>query len=374
MLENEYYSQEVHGPFEYFDLGDFPLERGGTLRDCRLAYATFGKLSPKKDNAILFTIMYSGTNKHMEHYIGEGRALDPSKYFIILPNQLGSGLSTSPHNTPPPYGMGAFPELTLGDDVAAQYRLLAEEFGIKSLELVLGWSMGAQQTYEWAVRHPEMVRRAAPIGGTAKTTPHDALFVDVFSEALRSDPAWNGGFYTEPHAVHLGLRRQARVFALMGLTPDFYKRELWRQVVLGAKSESLIGLISDSFAQEKSRRVGFSSMEDFLVGFWENWFVPMDPNNLLAMAAKWKRGDVSLQTGGDLAKALGRIQAKVFVMPFKEDMFIRLEDCRAEQKLIPGSELRPIPTPWGHFGMMGLFARDFHFIDKSLKELLDTPA
>ena len=269
--------------------------------------------------------------------------------------------------------MGAFPELTIGDDVEAQYRLLTEELGIESLELVLGWSMGAQQTYEWAVRYPEMVRRAAPIGGTARTTPHTALYVDVFNEALRSDPAWNNGFYTEPHAVHLGLRRQARIFALMGATPEFYKQELWRRVRFSSAEEALTGLSAEFYRREISRREGFSSMEDFLVGFWESWFVPMDPNALLSMAAKWRRGDVSLHTRGDLEAALQRIKAKTFVMPFEKDMFIQLEDCAAEQALIPGSELRPIPSLWGHFAMFGLFAEDFTFIDNTLRELLDTP-
>lgn len=89
----------------------------GTIRDCKLAYKTFGKLNEAKDNAILFPHMYSGTHKAMEIYIGEGMALDPSKYFIILPNQLGNGLSSSPHNTPFPFGRGAFPKVRISDDV-----------------------------------------------------------------------------------------------------------------------------------------------------------------------------------------------------------------------------------------------------------------
>jgi homoserine O-acetyltransferase len=74
-----YYSQELHSPYETVDLGDFDLELGGKIRNLKLAYATFGKLSPEKDNAILFPTWYSGTTKILEQaYIGAGRALDPS--------------------------------------------------------------------------------------------------------------------------------------------------------------------------------------------------------------------------------------------------------------------------------------------------------
>jgi homoserine O-acetyltransferase len=109
MIDNSYYSQEVHGPYELFDVGDLNLEDGGTIRGCRLAYATFSTLNTAKDNAILIPTWYSGTNKIIEQgYNGTGRALDPGKYFIIIVNQLSNGLSSSPHNTPPPAGMGNF--------------------------------------------------------------------------------------------------------------------------------------------------------------------------------------------------------------------------------------------------------------------------
>ena len=128
-------------------------------------------------------------------YIGKGRALDPDKYFITAINQIGSGLSTSPHNTPMPGGHGHFPRVRIGDDVHAQHKLLTERFGIDKLALVVGGSIGAQQTYEWAVRYPDMVRRAAPIAGTAKNTMHEFLFTETLMDAITSDPGYEGGFY-----------------------------------------------------------------------------------------------------------------------------------------------------------------------------------
>lgn len=345
MLENEFYTQDQHGPFEYFELDNFLLESGEVLANAKLAYAVHGKLNEAKDNAILFTIMFSGTSKNMAHYIGGGLALDPAKYCIILPNQLGNGLSTSPQNAHETQAMSRFPKLSIGDDIEAQHRLLIEHFGIKELQLVTGWSMGAQQTYEWAIRYPEMVKRAVPIAGTAKCTPHDRMFVEVFCEALKSDPAWKNGEYTEPHACQLGLKRLARVFALMGCSAEFYKREDWE-------------------------RLGFKSLQQCLTDFWEAWFLPMDPNALLAMAEKWKNGDSSAPYDGFLEKALNRITAKTHVIAFDKDMFITVEDCRHEQQCITESELKIIPSSMGHFSMLGCFEEDFSSIDNIYREIL----
>jgi homoserine O-acetyltransferase len=346
MIANSYYSQEAHGPYELHDIGNLELEEGGTIRGCQLAYATFGSLSTEKDNAILVPTWYSGTSKIMEQvYIGKGRALDPDKYFIIAVNQIGSGLSTSPNNTPAPAGMGNFPHVRIGDDVRAQQKLLTEKFGITKLALVVGGSMGAQQTYEWAVRFPEMVKRAAPIAGTARNTEHDFLFTETLVDAITSDPGFRRGFYSSPEDVREGLLRHAKMWAVMGWSTEF-------------------------FAQNRYRALGFSSLDDFIVNFMYAYFSVMDPNDLLCMAWKWQRGDVSRMTRGNLAEALGRIRAKTFVMPVSHDMFFPPQDCEAEQKLIPGGEFRPLKSVDGHLALFGADPEFLAQVDKNLKELL----
>lgn len=344
-LNNEFYSEQNHGPFEFFDLGDFKLELGGTIPACRLAYTTLGTLNARRDNAVLFPHMFSGTSKHMQMYVGAGLALDPARYFVIFPNMLGNGISSSPHNSPASIAMANFPEVMIGDDVRAQHRLVTEKFGIERLQLVLGWSMGAQQTFEWAVRYPKMVIRAAPIAGTARGTPHNHLFVQNAMAIIKSDPAWAGGRYKEPHAVSAGLKLLGHFFAQSGLSKEFYARELWRGI-------------------------GFKSCDEFMSGFWEAWFAPMDPNALLSLLGKWQRADVARHTGGDLAAALARITAVVWNMPFEQDMMFSVDECRAEHLLTPRSTLKPIPTYWGHFGMLGVAAEDKQFIDRTLAELL----
>jgi len=115
--------------------------------------------------------------------------------------------------------MEHFPALSIGDDVRAQERLLRERFGIGKLALVVGGSMGAQQVYEWAVRFPDKVRRAAPIAGTAKITPHNAIFVESFIEAITSDPGFRSS-YSACEQVGAGLARHARAFSVMGSPPS----------------------------------------------------------------------------------------------------------------------------------------------------------
>src|SRR5450755_1775101 len=348
MSTNPYYGQEGHGPYELIGIGNLELEEGGTIPDCQLAVATHGMLNAAKDNAILIPTWYSGTNKIIEQvYIGQGRALDPDKYFIVVVNQIGNGLSTSPHNTPAPAGMGNFPHVRIGDDVRAQHRLVTEKFGLESLALVVGGSMGAQQTYEWAVRYPDMVKRAAPIAGTAKNTIHDSLFTDTLVDAITSDPGFNNGFYASSADVREGMLRHAKMWAVMGWSTEF-------------------------FQQNRHKTLGFSSLEDFTINFMFAYFGVMDPNDLLCQAWKWQRGDVSRHTGGDLRAALGRIKAKTFVMPMSSDMFFPPSDCQAEWRLIPDAEFRPIQTVDGHLALFGADPAAIGQLDKHLSELLAT--
>ncbi len=350
MYDNAYYSQENHGPFELFELGDLPLEAGGSLYAAKLAYATFGELNAARDNAVLIPTWFSGTSKIMEQlYIGEGRPLDPARYFIIIANQLGNGLSSSPHNTPAPWGMGAFPALGIGDDVRAQHRLVSDHFGIERLALVMGGSMGAQQTYEWAVRYPDMVARAAPLAGTARCTDFDRTFGRILADAIESDPGFAGGWYNSNADVAKGLRAHARIWAVMGWSAEFYAQEAWR------------GL-------------GFTSAQDFVTGFLEAYFLPLDPADLLCMNRKWHTGDVARHTGGDLAAALGRITARTFVMPIDTDMFFPPADCQREQAMIPGSEYRLLKTNCGHMGLFGVDPDYLPQVDRHLADLLALPA
>lgn len=351
MIHNPFYTDEYHGDYDLISIGRLDLEEGGSIPDCQLAVTTWGELNEARDNAILITTWYSGTHQIWhDAYVGPEHALDPERYFIVAINQIGNGLSTSPHNAGGPnagIAMSRFPRVRIGDDVVAQERLLRERFGIERLALVVGGSMGAQQTYEWAVRFPDKVLRAAPVAGTAQNTPHDFLYTQALNEAIWSDPGWNGGEYVSHEEVEAGLKRHAHIWGIMGFSTEFWKQEAWRALE-------------------------FETMDDFLGGFLEPYFTVMDPNDLLTMAWKWQRGDVARHTGGDLAAALGRITAKTYVMPIDEDMFFPPRDCKAEQELIAGSEFRVVEDIGGHLGLFAIAPDYMPQIDQHLADLLAT--
>ena len=349
MIDNPYYSEDAHGPWQIFNAGDFELEAGAVLRDLKLCFVVHGELNAARDNAILVPTWYSGTSKVMEQlFIGAGRALDTARYCIIVVNQIGNGISNSPHNINGAQAMANFPRIQIGDDVRAQHKLVTEQFGITRLALVFGGSMGAQQTYDWAVRYPDMVARAAPLAGYAKNTDHCRLFVESLIEAITSDAAWNGGNYRSHLDVQAGLKRHARLWSVMGLSTEFFATEHWREF-------------------------NFTSSAQFHSQFMEPFFTPLDPNSLLCMARKWQDGDVTRMTGGDLKAALGRITARTFVMPIASDMFFKLEDCAREQPLIPHSELRVLNSIGGHLGLFGFEPEFLAALDNNLRELLACP-
>jgi homoserine O-acetyltransferase/O-succinyltransferase len=335
--------------YEIFELGDFRLQRGATLRGCKLAFKTFGELNARKDNAIVYPTWYSGQHYDNEWLVGEGMALDPSKYFIIIPNMLGNGLSSSPSNTPEPYNGPRFPQVTAYDNVCAQHRLVTEKLGIERVPLVTGWSMGALQAFHWGALYPDMVERIAPFCGSAKCSRHNFVFLEGVKAALTADAAWREGWYVEKPAR--GLRAMARVYAGWGFSQAFYRERL------------------------DLERLGYSSLEDFLVAFWEGFFLPKDANNLLTMLWTWQNGDISDNEvfGGDLKAALGAIKAKAYVLPGQTDLYFPPEDSQFEVAHMPNAKYIAVPSIWGHFaGGPGTNPDDVKFIDDQLKILLST--
>ena len=332
--------------YETFDLGDVVLQGGATLRDAKLAYKTYGGLNADKSNAIVYPTWYSGRHWDNEWLIGEGMALDPANYFIVVPNMLGNGLSSSASNTPPPYDKARFPNVTFWDQVQQQHRLVTEKFGIETLPLVTGWSMGAGQTYQWAVSFPDMVQRACPFCGSSKTSEHNIVFLEGVKGALTADAVFNNGWYDEKPAK--GLRAAARVYAGWGFSQAFYWDRVYTQM-------------------------GFSSLEDFLVGFWEGFFLDRrDPNNLLTMLWTWQNGDIGKTPGfdGDHVAALKSIKAKTIVLPALKDLYFPPEDEEYAVSHMTNAELRVIPGVWGHFAGGGANPVDTKYIDDVLKELL----
>ena len=331
--------------YQTFEAQNLPLQKGGMLPVARLAYRTVGTLNAARDNAVLVPSWYGGTHDDTETFmVGENRALDPQRYFIVMPNLLGSGLSSSPSNTPAPCERGRFPKVTIHDNVCLQHMLLRETLGVERLRLVTGFSMGACQTFQWAAQFPDMVHAACPIAVSARTASYNKVFLMALQRALQLDPVFSEGFYDRPPVS--GLKAFAAIYAGWGTSEPFFRTEGFR------------GL-------------GASTVEEHVATFWEPLFMRSDANDLLTQLWTWMAGDISDNPvfGGNLAAALGAIKARTIVMPVDNDRYFPPVDSENEVRHIPGAECRVIRSTWGHMALMN--PGDTSVIDATLAELLD---
>jgi homoserine O-acetyltransferase len=328
-----------------FPLGDLALQSGVTLPSATLVYKTYGTLNAARDNVVLLPTFYSSQHPDLEYMMASGRALDPAKYFVVVPNMFGNGVSSSPSNTPPPFVRAGFPQVTIYDNVMAQHRLLTERLGVTRLRLVTGFSMGAQQAFHWGALFPEMVDAIAPICGTARTSPHNFVFLEGARAALTADAAFKDGWYDAPPVK--GIRAFGRVYAGWVYSQDFYR-------------------------EREHVTMGLETVED-VMRFSEDNYLRRDANDLLAMLWSWQHADISANPrfDGDLTAALRAITPRAIVMPGDTDLYFRVRDNELEVRHMPNAELRPIPSIWGHAAGRGRNPADNAFIDAALNELLE---
>ena len=329
-----------------FIIKDFLLQCGAVLPEATIIYKTYGELNRERANVILYPTSYGAQHTDIEWLIRPDSILDPSQYFIIIPNMFGNGLSSSPSNSPDCKLAESGFYFTHLDNIRAQQELL-ENLGIEKLALVYGWSMGAQQAYHWGALDPDRVERICALCGTAKTTDHNKIFLQSLRTALTADPAWNGErFEAIPDR---GFKAFARIYASWAASQAYYRQGIYYQF-------------------------GYDSLEDYLVRSWEANYRQRDPHNLLAMIDTWLHCDISNNPTyqGDYERALNSISAKTLVMPAVTDLYFTPEDCRAEADLIPDAEYLPIPSIWGHrAGNPHQNTEDEMFIKDAVQELLN---
>jgi len=180
------------GALQFAELGDLKLQSGEVIHDFRLGYRTLGALNAEKSNAVLWPSWLGGASKDLLDQIGPGKTVDSSKYFVILVDAIGNGVSTSPSNSRS-QRLGKFPKFTIGDMVESEHRLVTEVFHLTHLRAVMGISMGGMQTFTWTDLYPELMDEAIPIVGSPQSTSYDKLLWTAEISALQSDPAWNSG-------------------------------------------------------------------------------------------------------------------------------------------------------------------------------------
>lgn len=325
------------------ELGDLELESGETILGYRQSYATHGELNREKTNAVLACISLTGTHHRLDFLIGPGRALDPSKHFIIAADPIGNGLSTSPSNSALQPGM-RFPRFTIRDMVESQYRLLTGLFGISRLQAVVGASMGGMQALQWAVSHPNLMRTCIAMTPMAKTHPWAVLVTETARSCLMADPAWTGdGFDGNPER---GWRAYAGLMsALLGRTPmalaeflpDCAEAHLWFEKVLA-----------------QHRAVGF------------------DPHDYLYQSWAYEAHDVGATSGfgGNTDRALESIEAKTLILAPSLDLFNPAESARYAASRIPGARMVDIPSVQGHQAATSLKEDDAAFLNRTIAGFL----
>jgi homoserine O-acetyltransferase/O-succinyltransferase len=304
-------------------LGDLALESGDRILDFRQSYVTHGTLNEAKSNAVLVCSSLAGNHRRLDFLIGPGKALDPSRDFIIATDAIGNGLSTSPSNSVKQPKM-AFPRFTVRDMVAAQHRLLLEHFGITRLHAIAGASMGGMQALQWAVSHPAFMESIVAMTPMARTTAWTATVVQTARACLMADPAWNG-------------------------------REFERVPERGwiAYSGLMNGLLMRTpAAPQKGDRLSGFDAHDYLYQSWA-----------------YEDHDVG-GAGGDTQAALRSIVARALILAPPLDLFNPSEAASEAARHIPGARFVEIPSPMGHLAATATRAEDAAFLNRVIAGFL----
>jgi len=329
---------------------DFKTESGVTIPEAVVVYGTYGALNAAKDNVVLLPSHFMATNSGYDWLIGKGKALDPTKLFLVMTEMFGNGRSSSPSNTPEPLHGPRFPAIAIRDDVEAARRVLEEDLGVHHLRAVVGFSMGAQQAFQWAVSHPAFADRIVATSGTAKTWPHGYVRLESQIRAITADSAFKNGEYTEEPTA--GIEATGAVWLAW-----LYSQEWWHQ-----------GLWQAEAATHEPPENLQQYVDDQTKGF----FAGLDANDLILQMRTWETHDVGTTPGfdGNTEKALGSIQAPVLYLPSATDLYFPVTDARAEAKFMHHVTLLPIPSLWGHPAGAGAGPADLVFLNTKIGAFL----
>jgi homoserine O-acetyltransferase len=336
-------------PVHTFVVDSFQFESGVTLPNVKIVYATYGRLDAARDNAVLAPSHYMADHNGYNWLLGAGQALDTTRYFVVATEMFGNGHSSSPSNTPEPFHGPRFPAVSIRDNVRIVHQLLTDSLHLTHLRAIVGFSMGAQQAFQWTVSYPDFADRIVATAGTAKCYPHGAVRLEGQIAALEADAAFQAGDYTaEPMR---GIRAFGTVWAAWLFSQEWWRRELWRSdTSLGHSTDEVLSRIVADFTQN-------------------------DANDMILQARVWENHDIGRTAGmsGDVERALRAIRVPVLYMPSETDLYFPLGDAQYEAKFIPHVTLAPVPSLWGHPAGAGASPDDLAFLNRSIDAFLRGP-
>ena len=344
------------GVLRSIQIGELPLEAGGSLEAVTMAFECWGTLNAAGDNAVLIQHALTGST-HVsrgdseedgwwEGLVGPGEVIDTNKYFVVCANMLGGCYGTTGPSSIAsdgrPYG-SRFPFVTIRDAVEAEARL-ADRLGITSWHAVIGGSMGGARALEWAASHPARVRRCAVVASCAASTAEQIAFAQAQVLAIRQDPHFAGGDYYDGAAPTLGLGLARRI-AHITYRSETEMGERFGRVAQGG------GTISHGRLEPaESARYRVESYLDHqahkLVGRF-------DANSYIALTEALMSHDVA-RGRGSLAEALAAASGVDFlVAAVNSDRLYFPAQSEALATALPGNvPVSRIESPIGHDGFL----------------------
>ncbi len=335
--------------------GEMRLESGASLGPVTIAYETYGRLDPDRNNAVLVLHALTGDSHAAGYYseedpkpgwwdimVGPEKGVDTNKYFVICSNILGGCMgSTGPSSINPktgrPYGLD-FPLVTMGDMVNAQ-KALIDHLGIKRLLCVTGGSIGGMQVLEWCLRFPEMVISAVPLASTMRHSALAIAFNEVARQAIMADPNWNNGDYYSRLKPDMGLAVARMIGHITYLSDESMRHKFGRH--LQGKKEFSFNFDADFQVESYLRYQGTKFVERF------------DANSFLYITKASDYYDLAIQhDSGSAVKALSKAQARFLVASFTSDWLYPTYQSKAMVQAMKKNGLDvsfcEIEAEWGH--------------------------
>ena len=361
----------------FFELpSPFPMKRNGVLHGAHVAFETWGTLNAERDNAILILTGLS-PNAHAatnpgnpepgwwEAMLGAGKPIDTRRWFVICVNSLGSCKgSTGPASTMPslsgsrsdqPYRL-EFPALSI-EDIADAAHALVDGLGIPQLACVIGCSMGGMSALAYALRHPDSARTQINISGAAHSLPFSIAIRSLQREAIRLDPKWNEGNYTDMDYPEDGMRMARKLGVITYRSSLEWSGRFGRVRLDGEQREG-----EDPFGLE-------FQVESYLEGHARRFVRAFDPNSYLYLSRSMDWFDLAdcapiraADCDRNVAAALASIRLqRALVIGVETDILFPLQQQEqlAKGLTAAGTEVKfaPLPSPQGHDAFLVDIAR-----------------
>ena len=311
--------QATEGAQQFAMLGEFKLQSGAVLHDFRIGYRTLGKLNAGQTNAVLWPTWLGGRSQDLLEFVGPGKVVDSGKYFVILVDAIGDGVSTSPSNSASQPRM-KFPNFTIRDMVESERRLATEVLRLTHLHAVMGLSMGGMQTFEWAVAYPDFMDVTIPMEGSPQSTSYDKLLWTSEIDAIELDPSWNNGNPTGPLTRGIAIEEE---IDSMNVTSPAYR-------VTQTKTENFESFIGE---MRKNSRSEAGAVSDQI----------RQREAIMAL-------DIPREFGVSLEQAAKRIRSRMLVIVSAEDHMVNPSPAVEFAKAI-GAPIVTLDSPWGHLSL-----------------------